>query len=82
MKLLFVCSISKQINLAGINEILSGLAVAFVTEFETVARTCDIDFDVESVKRYDEIYTRNPKSLIARGVLAEQPVSEYVQLVK
>ena len=55
------------IKLNNIKELLSGLLIAFIKEYEPSIRSCTVNYDSEDYKSFDKIYDNTLLSLVKTG---------------
>lgn len=57
-------------------EIIKGLAISFIQEYEIQIRACVVDLDLDVFSSFDPIYQRNLASLVRNGKICDEKEAE------
>lgn len=79
--LLAIASLPRHVSVPGVREMVAGLCVSFVRDYEAPIRSCTVDYDPKAFADFGKVFEADVAALVRTGRLAERADRSCVALV-
>eukprot|EP00703_Trepomonas_sp_PC1_P005902 JAP90704.1 Signal recognition particle receptor [Trepomonas sp. PC1] len=82
LSIICIASVSKHVTITSIKEIIAGICISFIKEYESLIRSAEIDFDPVNFEGFTQIFDSNLQSLVTTGQLKSPVNKDYVEMIQ